>query len=156
MSEQVLVGVILGLGIWLGAVSYLLYKEKRYLEELFPQGEERDIRQKFKEVLSELAEIRGNQELVNKNLRGVYKSGLTHLQKVALDWYNPYSDTGGNMSFSLALLDGGGSGILITSLHSRAGTRIYAKEIKNGTSEIDLSREEKEVLKKALHEQIVK
>jgi len=64
--------------------------------------------------------------------------------------YNPYNDTGGDQSFSLVLLDGKLNGTILTSLHSRSGTRIYAKVIKKGESELDLSKEEKEVLKKAI------
>lgn len=151
-SEQVLGGLFLGLGIWLGVMTYLLYKDRQGLRELFPKGKDRDIRSKFKEVLEELEEIKGNQELVNKNLRGVYKSGLGHLQKVELLRYNPYGDTGGNMSFSLVLLSGQNDGILLTNLHTRSGTRVYIKEIKGGQSEVKLSKEESEVLKKAINE----
>jgi hypothetical protein len=93
--------------------------------------------------------VRENQVL-NKNLRAIYREGMGHVQKTAVLRYNPYQDTGGNVSFSLALLDGKDGGVVITSLHTRAGTRVYVKEILNGKSELALSKEEKQVLEKAV------
>ncbi len=76
---------------------------------------------------------------------------LAQIQKVALVRYNPYEDTGGDMSFSVALLNGLGSGVVLTSLHSRAGTRIFAKEVIAGKQgKHEFSKEEQEVVKKAL------
>lgn len=63
-------------------------------------------------------------------------------QRVGLVRYNPFEETGGNQSFALALLDAVGDGWVLSSLHARAGTRIYAKAIKGGRSETGLSAEE--------------
>ena len=43
--------------------------------------------------------------------------------------YNPFEETGGNQSFALALLDAEGDGWVLSSLHARSGTRVYAKAI---------------------------
>jgi hypothetical protein len=64
--------------------------------------------------------------------------------------FNPFEDTGGNQSFALAMLDGRGDGFVVSSLHARAGTRVYAKAVANGSSEAALSDEEAEALKQAL------
>jgi hypothetical protein len=52
--------------------------------------------------------------------------------------------------FALALLDGRGDGFVVSSLHSRNGTRLYAKAIAQGASETALSEEEAAALKEAL------
>ena len=70
--------------------------------------------------------------------------------RVALVRFNPFEDTGGNQSFALALLDGRGDGFVVSSLHARAGTRVYAKAISHGASEAALSDEEAEALRQAL------
>jgi hypothetical protein len=70
--------------------------------------------------------------------------------RVGLVRFNPFEDTGGNQSFALALLDGRGDGFVVSSLHARAGTRVYAKSIARGTSEAALSNEEAEAVKQAL------
>ncbi len=63
-------------------------------------------------------------------------------QRVGLVRYNPFEETGGNQSFALALLDAAGDGWVLSSLHARSGTRVYAKAIKGGSSEAGLSSEE--------------
>ena len=63
-------------------------------------------------------------------------------QRVGLVRYNPFEETGGNQSFALALLDAAGDGWVLSSLHARAGTRVYAKVIQGGRSEAGLSAEE--------------
>ena len=71
-------------------------------------------------------------------------------QRIGLVRYNPFEDTGGNQSFALALTDAAGNGLVLSSLHSRTGTRIYAKAIAGGRSDGALSAEEAEALRVAL------
>ena len=71
-------------------------------------------------------------------------------QRIGLVRFNPFEDTGGNQSFALAMLDQSGDGIVISSLHARAGTRVYGKAVAKGTSESNLSAEESEALRLAL------
>lgn len=64
------------------------------------------------------------------------------VQHTGIVRFNALADEGGNLSFSLALLDAHYSGVVITSLHGRQQNRIYAKPIVGGTSEVPLSEEE--------------
>jgi hypothetical protein len=77
-------------------------------------------------------------------------AGRRAIQRVGLVRYNPFEDTGGNQSFALALTDAAGNGLVLSSLHSRTGTRIYAKAIAGGRSDGALSAEEAEALRVAL------
>lgn len=77
--------------------------------------------------------------------------GKVAVQKVGFLRFNPFSDTGGNQSFALALLDRENNGIIISSLYTREGVRVYAKGITGGTSKHPLSDEEKKVLDQALN-----
>ena len=70
-------------------------------------------------------------------------------QRVGLVRFNPFEDTGGNQSFALALLDAEGNGWVLSSLHARTGTRVYAKAIRDGRSEAALSEEETAAIKQA-------
>lgn len=72
------------------------------------------------------------------------------LSRVGVVRYNPFEDTGGNQSFALAILDGRGDGLVVSSLHARAGTRLYAKTVTGGLSETALSEEEADALRQAL------
>jgi uncharacterized protein (DUF342 family) len=57
---------------------------------------------------------------------------------------------GGRLSFSCALLDAQGDGVVVTSINGRQDTRVYAKPVRRGTSEYNLSEEEEEVIREAL------
>jgi hypothetical protein len=72
--------------------------------------------------------------------------------KLNLIRFNPFDDLGSDQSFILALLDQTNSGVIITSLHHRNFTRIYAKPIKNGEGDgITLSKEEKSAIFKTIN-----
>ncbi len=68
------------------------------------------------------------------------------IQKIGLARYNPFADNGGNLSFSLALLDANSNGVVITSLHGREQNRIYSKPIIAGKSEFTLTAEEEKAI----------
>ncbi len=71
--------------------------------------------------------------------------------KIGITRFNPFDDVGGDQSFTLTILDKNNSGAIITSLHNRDITRIYAKPIKNGIGEnITLSKEEKSAIVKTI------
>jgi len=72
------------------------------------------------------------------------------LQRVGVVRFNPFEDTGGQQSFALAMLDARGSGVVISSLHSRQATRVYLKQITEGKSDTQLSNEEAEAIRRAL------
>lgn len=69
------------------------------------------------------------------------------LQHVGLVRFNPFEDTGSDQSFAIALLDADHSGIVVSSLHGRAGTRVFAKPITSGQATHALSDEESEALR---------
>ncbi|GAB2639225.1 DUF4446 family protein [Kribbella swartbergensis] len=75
--------------------------------------------------------------------RGELRETLQHLAVVR---YDAFGDTGGKLSWSLALLDDNGDGVVLTSINSRADARTYAKEIRGFASESKLSPEEEEAI----------
>ena len=72
------------------------------------------------------------------------------LRRVALVRYDAFDDVGGRLSFSCALLDERGSGIVFTSINGRQDTRVYAKPVQVGTSTYNLSLEEEEAIAQAM------
>jgi len=69
-----------------------------------------------------------------------------HFTRQGLIRFNPFPDTGGNQSFALALLSESDDGFIVSSLHSRTGTRIYAKSVTGGKADTNLSSEEQEAI----------
>lgn len=72
------------------------------------------------------------------------------LQHIGLVRFNPFDDTGSDQSFAIALLDDRRDGIVISSLHGRANTRIFAKPVADGTSPHNLSDEEAQAIRIAV------
>jgi len=68
------------------------------------------------------------------------------LRHLAVVRYDAFGDMGGHLSWSLALLDDEGDGVLVTAIHGRADTRTYAKNVQNWTSTQQLSPEESEAV----------
>lgn len=80
----------------------------------------------------------------------IQREGLLHIQRVGLLRFNPFKDTGGDQSFILSLCDANDTGVIISGLYSRSGTRWYTKRIASGKGvEYELSDEEKKVIKEA-------
>jgi len=70
------------------------------------------------------------------------------IHKIGVIRYNPFKDIGGDQSFAIALLDGKNSGLVISSLHTREGTRVYSKPVIVGESKkYPLTEEEKQAIK---------
>jgi hypothetical protein len=74
------------------------------------------------------------------------------VRHVGLVRYDAFEDVGGRLSFSCAMLDDHGSGVVITSINGRQDTRVYAKPVADGKSPHNLSGEEEEAIRKALAE----
>ncbi len=139
-SEWLLPTISVAVFVWLGILSYLVWKENLFLKSLFPKYSERDIRKKFEEILE-----------LEDRLDVLVRESKLNIQNVALIRFNPYQDTGGDQSFSLALLDAKGDGLVLTSLHTRSGTRIFAKPVVAGKATThQFAEEETEVVHKAL------
>jgi hypothetical protein len=66
------------------------------------------------------------------------------LRHVAVVRYDAFGDMGGRMSFSAAIVDDAGDGIVISSIHARSESRTYAKGIVDGRSSITLTPEEQQ------------
>jgi hypothetical protein len=77
------------------------------------------------------------------------------VRHVGLVRYDAFEDVGGRLSFSCALLDDAGNGVVLTSINGRQDTRVYAKPVLAGRSSYHLSVEEDEAIRQALGQQAV-
>lgn len=100
----------------------------------------------LQKVLSRLKSLEKNFEKLSEELENLKKENKFSIQKIGLVRFNPFKEIGGNQSFSVALLDGNDSGVVITSLYSREGNRVYGKPIEKGVSNYLLSEEEKQAI----------
>jgi hypothetical protein len=72
------------------------------------------------------------------------------LQHIGMVRFNPFEDTGSDQSFAIAMLDDRRDGIVISSLHGRSNTRVFAKPVSDGGSPHNLSDEEAEAIRIAV------
>ncbi len=79
-------------------------------------------------------------------LRAEAADGLRHLAVVR---YDAFGDMGGHLSWSLALLDDAGNGIVLSSIHGRSEARSYAKNVAGWTCDQQISPEERDAIDRA-------
>lgn len=109
----------------------------------------------------DLEEVLSNQyKLILKNEKDIkelfdgyekiFNIAAKGIQKVGVVRYNPFKDMGGNQSFSIAMLDRENSGLIISTLATRDGVRVFSKSIINGEcNDFPLIEEEKRAIKVA-------
>lgn len=94
--------------------------------------------------------IKINMDKNKKDIRTLYKNMESAFQKVGIVKYDAFQQMGGQLSFSLVLLDEKNNGFVLNSVHSTEGCYTYTKEIKNGECAIALGNEEKKALSMAI------
>ncbi|OGD93920.1 hypothetical protein A3F02_03940 [Candidatus Curtissbacteria bacterium RIFCSPHIGHO2_12_FULL_38_9b] len=142
--------IIIILGIWLTLLSFYILKTVSNLRKITKSVKGQNLEQILNNIFERqkiqtktIDELSVSIQQIDKQLKG-------NIAKYALVRYNPFEDTGGDQSFALALLDGTNNGIVISSLHSRGGTRVYAKQVSGAKpTNHQFSKEEKEVVEKA-------
>lgn len=142
--------IIVVVSIWLIGLTYLLLKTRDHYAKLIKNQKEGNLEQILEKLLSN---IKNNDESVQglkKELENVKKDLPSFIQRVGLVRFNPYKEVGGDQSFSLAILDEAGNGVVISALHSRDATRMYAKPVRdNKQSKYPFSEEESDAVKTA-------
>lgn len=129
--------------IWLAIISYLLVRVIRVFNRLTKNAKDEDFKSILEKILKTVEESKDNYQKLIEALDKIKKENLSNFQKIGFLRYNPFSETGGNQSFVLAVLDGNDNGFVITSLHGREATRVFAKPVKKGKEAgFEFSKEE--------------
>lgn len=136
--------------VWLAALSFLIFRVLSHYQKITDGGKNKNLEAVLDKILKA-------QELESKELNDLIKKtgkleqdGLSHIQNMSLVRFNPFAETGGDQSFALAVLDDHNSGFILSSLHGRDNTRLYAKEVKEGKAvKYQFSKEEEQAVEKA-------
>lgn len=138
------------LSIWLIILSFLFWRVLSHYNRLTKGVSSKTLKDVLEDLLKEAVVTKKEIESLKARCDRIEKEGLVHIQKIGLLRFNPFKDTGGNQSFILSLVDANDTGVVISGLYSRSGTRWYAKKVIEGRGvEYELSEEEKKVLKEA-------
>lgn len=150
-TENLIIIILLAiLFIWMIVLQILLSKTRKKMK-LFLKGKKvKDFEEVITEQINRMKETDKDIKNLsdwNDKLQKICDISIT---KVGVVRFNPFKDTGGDQSFVIALLDSKNNGLVLSSLHSREGTRMYTKPIENGVSTYNLTDEEQEAIAKAI------
>lgn len=138
-------------GLWLFIITILLVRTLLHYNSLTADVSKKDLVSALNHLISVSGQNTDDIKSLSEKFSKDILENKKHFQRLGFLRYNPFTDTGGDQSFSAAFLDDNGDGIMISSLHSRENTRLYAKKVEEGKVVSQaLSKEEQEVLKEAL------
>lgn len=146
---------VLGIGfilLWLLVLQFLWVRQQARLRKLFrgkPASMMEDVIAQHGEELVALSRRCGDTETRTGSNRERLQRTVSRVHLVR---FNPFGGGGADQSFSVALLDENGDGVVISSLQSgEGGTRVYGKAISKGCSEYRLSPEEERAITEAMN-----
>jgi hypothetical protein len=123
---------------------------QRALDELVLEGETASGGAKLVKALAGVAEHASRLATSEARLVELETAADRAVSRIGHIQFQAYDDAGIGQSSSLALLDDGGSGVVITTLHARVGTRIYVKRVVDGDGETTLGEEERAAIEAAI------
>lgn len=125
---------------------------KKRMDKFMLGSDGKSLEEEISELFEDNKFLKNYSEKRKKDIRILYKKMESAYQKMGLVKYDAFNQMGGQLSFSLALLNENNDGFIINSVHSTEGCYSYTKEIKNGESAISLGKEEEEALSIAMGE----
>jgi hypothetical protein len=143
-----LVGLAVGVvGVVLAAIALAklarMHRSYALLEVVEGRENYIDAVSRTREDMADLSDAFARLDIDQRQLRADLSLALRHVSVIR---YDAFGDMGGRYSFSAAVLDDQGDGLVITSIHGRTETRTYLKGLSAGVSDIDLSPEEQQAV----------
>lgn len=133
--------------IWLCILTYLYWKSAQRYNTITSHLDKKTLPAVLEHLTQELGVTKKHIAELLRRCDKIEENELLHIQKIGLLRFNPFKDTGGDQSFIIALVDAKDTGVVISGLYSRSGTRWYAKKVLQGKGlDHDLSDEEKKAL----------
>jgi hypothetical protein len=138
------------LGVVLTLVALLsLRRMRRHYAVLQGDDDTESFVQAVSRKSAEVDRLRDAVEGARTDVESLRLALADAIRHVAVVRYDAFNDMGGRMSFSAAMLDDAGDGLVISSINGRTETRTYAKGVKGGVSDAILSPEEEQVIQYA-------
>ena len=129
--------------------SLRLTRLERKYRRLLGSAPEGNVEEILQSLHAELASVKEALSRTEKTQQSLFARMKTALRGVSLVRYNAFQNTGSDLSYSLALLDEGRDGVVLSAIYGREESRTYAKPVKGGRSSYHLSDEESRVLRQA-------
>jgi hypothetical protein len=137
--------------LWVMDLQGRLRRMQERLESIFSGEEDDGLAAAVERLAGRLSNMNVRTERLVVRTDQI-EDALAHaVQGIGFVRYSAFEDTGGDQSFSLALVDGGGNGMVISALYGRDATRVYAKPVESWASSRLMTHEEEQALAKARH-----
>ena len=130
-------------------VTFWIVKTEKRLRRFFVGKKAKDLEDTIITLENEIAKLNKVVENIQKNIVIINTKLKKSIRGLEVKRFNPFPDQGSNQSFTIGMLNEEGDGVVVSSLYSRERMSVFAKPIKNGKSEYELTTEEKESLSKA-------
>lgn len=136
--------------IWLIVLSFILFKLLNNINIILKESKKQNILEILNSIIKNQSSFEKNMADLKRSQEIIEDLSSNYYQKTGLIRFNPFSDTGGEQSFILSLLDKKNTGVVISGLYARSGMRWYIKKVVNGKGlEHELSEEEKKAVDSA-------
>lgn len=146
---SILVLIVLGLGALVIVLGIWVMRLERRFEKFMRGKNAQSLETTMTDLISAVETIHEQQAVAEKHRDLLAHQIRQSVRGVGLIRFNPFKDSGSNQSFALALIDEKGDGALISTLFSRERMSVFAKPLKNFSSEYELSSEEVKAVAKA-------
>jgi hypothetical protein len=146
----VLVAGMVALGFWTWRVSRYAQSVEARLDSVFRESGNENTARVLADYLGTVRSTAQSVARMQEQHDGIVRIMPTVIRHIGLVRFSPFHDTGSDQSFALALLDGSRNGVVITALHSRTDSRLYAKPVERGKSSYALTPEERDAMGRAL------
>jgi hypothetical protein len=150
LAVIVLVLAVVGLAVWIAMLQRSEASLRGRLRRILSDNGSAGLDEILAGHATGIEQLAGRIDALTELERELEASTRLALRKVGVVRFNPFQDSGGDQSFAIAILDEGGTGVIVSSLHGRAETRIFAKQVANGRSKHSLSDEEQQAIRAAL------
>ena len=127
---------------------WIIRTEKR-LKRFFVGKKAKDLEDTITILEEDIAKLRKAKENTEKEITEINTKLKKSIRGLEIIRFNPFPDQGSNQSFAISMLNEENDGLVLSSLYSRERMSVFAKPIKSGKSEYELTTEEKEALEKA-------
>jgi hypothetical protein len=147
-------GAVALLALLVSGILWLKLRRLREAQRMILGGDERDIVAHAASLQEQFEALSDYVQDAAERLDGRMSTAERRIDHAmayrALIRYDAYGEMSGRQSTSIALLDANRSGLILSSIHHRDQARLYAKEVREGTPELELSPEEDEAIHRAL------
>lgn len=159
MNEVTLILFCIGaaavIGTIAGAITASIVSKKKAYKKINKLIKKTGTVKNYSEIAELIASLVDENSVqhdtIQKGLDVLNYERRKNIKKLGHIRYNSSSDIGGNLSFSLVLLNEENTGVILTNIHMMDESSLYLREVTNGTVEITISEEEKEVLKSTIN-----